>query len=80
LFLFIALGEVVLNDQKDVIAWKWTRSEEYSAASAYEIQFCGAFPMFKAATIWKAKSEAKCCFFAWLAAWKKAPTADNLLK
>jgi hypothetical protein len=61
--LFIALGEVVLNDQKDVIAWKWTRSEEYSAA-----------------TIWKAKSEAKCCFFAWLAAWKKAPTADNLLK
>jgi hypothetical protein len=33
------------------------------------------FPVFRASTIWKAKTEAKCRFFACLAAWKKIPIA-----
>jgi hypothetical protein len=56
----------VLND---VISWRWTTSGNYSAAKA---QFLGAYPMFKASTIWQAKTEPKCCFFAWLAIQGKA--------
>jgi hypothetical protein len=80
ILLFIALNDVTLSQEKDSITWKWSRTGEYSAASAYNIQFLGSFPMFKASTIWKAKSEAKCYFFAWLATWKKVPTADNLMR
>jgi hypothetical protein len=80
ILMFIALNDVVLNEEKDTIAWKWARTGEYSAASAYEIQFLGSFLMFKASSIWRAKAEAKCHFFAWLATWNKVPTADNLLK
>jgi hypothetical protein len=54
--------------------------ENTLAASAYETQFIGAFPLFRASTIWQAKSKPKCRFFAWLAIQNKAPTADNLLK
>jgi hypothetical protein len=65
----------------DTISWKWTRSGDYAAASqAYDAQFLGAFPAFRASTIWKAFTEPMCCFFAWLALQGKAPTADNLMK
>jgi hypothetical protein len=70
---------MVLNGEKDAISWKWSRSGEYSIASAYEIQFLGAFPTFDDSVIWKAKTEPKYRFFAWLAMLKKAPTTDNLL-
>lgn len=55
-------------------------SGEYSAASAYEAQFLGYYPRFRASTIWQAHTEPKCRFFAWLAIQGKAPTADNLIK
>jgi hypothetical protein len=50
--LFSTLAYVQLTEDKDAIAWKLTKDGEYSAASAYDIQFCGAFPGFKALTIW----------------------------
>jgi hypothetical protein len=78
--LFNTLSEVSLNEDKDGIAWRWTRSGEYTVASANETQFLGAFLAFKATSIWRAKVEPKCRFFAWLAIQGKAPTTDNLMK
>jgi hypothetical protein len=80
ILLFKTLGDISLNDQKDSILWKWTTLGNYFAASAYDIQFLGAYPKFSAHTIWKAKTEPKCQFFALLVMWKKVPTADNLMK
>jgi hypothetical protein len=80
ILLFTALNDVILTEERDTIAWKWTRTRQYSVVSAYDIQILGAFPKFKASSIWKAKTKAKCRFFAWLTIWKKVPTADNLLK
>jgi hypothetical protein len=78
--LFVALREVQLSDSKDFITWRWTANKVYSTKSAYETQFLGAFRQFKASTIWHAKAEPRCKFFAWLAIQGKAPTADNLTK
>jgi hypothetical protein len=36
ILLFTTLNEVQLNYQRDTILWKWTKSDEYSAASAYD--------------------------------------------
>jgi hypothetical protein len=78
--LFSALSEITLNNDRDKIVWRWTPSGEYSSASAYDAQFLGVIPQFHASTIWQAKSEPKCRFFAWLALLGKAPTTDNLIK
>jgi hypothetical protein len=53
-------------------------SGEYTAASAYDIQFLGAYLEFRASSIWRALSTPKYRFFAWLAQLRKAPTANNL--
>jgi hypothetical protein len=76
--MFSTLNDVVLNDEKDTITWKWISSGKYSAASAYEAQFLGAFSQFRVCTIWQAKTEAKCRFFVRLALLGKAPEMDNL--
>jgi hypothetical protein len=73
ILLFIALKDVVLTEQKDAISWRWSRTGEYSAASAYEIQFLDAFPKFKAATIWKGKAEPKCSFLHLVSSLEKGP-------
>jgi hypothetical protein len=73
ILLFTALNDVSLNEEKDTIVWRWTRLGEYSAASAYEIQFLGASATFKASAVWKANTKPKCRFFAWLALLRKIP-------
>jgi hypothetical protein len=46
--LWSLLKNVWLRSQeKDTIIWKWEESGEYSAASAYKIQFQGSHPPFK---------------------------------
>jgi hypothetical protein len=80
ILLFSALNGVQLSEDKDAIAWKWTSSGDYSAASAYDIRFLGAVRAFRASTIWKASTEPRCRSFAWLALQGKAPTGDNLMK
>jgi hypothetical protein len=64
----------------DTFVWRWTRSGEYSATFAYEIQFLGASAMFKAPAVWKVNTEPKCRFFTWLGLLQKIPTADNLMR
>jgi hypothetical protein len=80
ILLFMALSEIQTTDQKDSISWKWIPDGVYLATSAYKAQFLGAFPLFRASSIWQTKTEPKCRFFAWLAVLGKAPTTDNLLK
>jgi hypothetical protein len=80
ILLFSMLSDVQLSDDRDVIAWRWSSNGEYTASSAYQAQFLGAFPLFRASTIWRARTEPKCCFFTWLAMQGKAPTTDNLMK
>jgi hypothetical protein len=58
--LFTTLSDIQLNEERGTITWKWTTSGEYSAASAYEAQFLGAFPAFRASAVWQAKTEPKC--------------------
>ena len=72
------IQEVQLLPQPDRIAWRWTPSGTYTAASAYKCQFLGAHPPFDTDKIWKANAEAKCRFFAWLVAHGKIRTAENL--
>ena len=68
------------EDIEDKIAWKLTANGEYSAKSAYEVQFLGstACPMYK--SVWKAWAPPKVKFFAWLATKNRIWTADRLAK
>jgi endonuclease/exonuclease/phosphatase (EEP) superfamily protein YafD len=58
--LFNTVSEIQLNENADTMFWRWTTSGEYTAASAYEAQFLGAYPMFRASSIWRAHTEPKC--------------------
>ena len=78
---YVSLWEVVGQIQlEDSIYWRWTSDGEYTAKSAYNIQFQGAFNKLKLMPIWKAKAEPKCRFFAWTLLHKKILTANNLPK
>jgi hypothetical protein len=76
----IHYSTITLTDHSDRIAWKWTANGLYSAASAYECQFKGAITYFPATDVWKANTDPKCRFFAWLILHNRAQTADILAK
>jgi hypothetical protein len=78
--LYVALSSVALNDQKDEIFWKWSQNGQLSVASAYHCQFIGAATPFPTQDIWKAQTEPRCRFFAWLAMRNKPLTSDNMMK
>jgi hypothetical protein len=82
---FVKLWEVVngitFNDTiEDDVRWRWTADGEYTAKSAYQIQFVGTFSKIRITPIWKARVESKCRFFAWTLMHKKILMASNLLK
>ena len=52
------------TDRPNEIHWRWTSSGEYSAKSAYSIQFAEAYCTFDNQAIWKAPMEGKHKFFA----------------
>ncbi|KAF8781126.1 hypothetical protein HU200_001103 [Digitaria exilis] len=79
IFLGNRLHEVQLSDQPDVIRWRWTADGQYTAKSAYRVQFAGSYCTFDSTSIWKAKVEGKHRFFAWLLVQRKVLTADKLL-
>jgi len=70
---------IQLNDQPDQIRWNWTANGEYSSKSAYLAQFYGSYSTFRSGNIWKAETEGKHKFFAWLLIQSRILTADNLL-
>ena len=82
---YVDLWEVIQLQERDVnaddeITWRWTPNGEYTTRSAYRIQFIGRTKTSLFHPIWKAKTEPKCRFFAWLLLQKKILTADNLAK
>jgi hypothetical protein len=78
--LYMVLSSVQLTDHKDSVTWKWSIDGKYSASSAYECQWWGATILYPAMSVWRAITEPKCKFFAWLAMHNKVLTTDNLLK
>jgi hypothetical protein len=78
--LFMALSGTNLSDQIDKKIWKWTPYGKFSVASAYDCWFHGSMTFFPAPVIWKAASDARTRFFAWLTMHDKILTAENMVK
>jgi hypothetical protein len=79
--LWQAIGNMQeLNGLEDTITWKWSADGQYSASSAYNIQFSSNYSTMNLCPIWKAMVEPRCRFFAWTLLHKRILTADNLLK
>jgi hypothetical protein len=77
--LWVLLMNVNLNEEEhDSIGWKWTASGDYSATSAYKIQFQGSHNLFKIGHLWKAKVEPKVKVFGWTTMHQKLPTPNIL--
>lgn len=61
--LWQAIGNMQeLNGLEDTISWRWTADGQYSASSAYKIQFASNYSKMNLCPIWKAKVEPKCRF------------------
>ena len=67
-------------DVEDTLVWKWTHHGIYSSSSAYRAQFLGSYINHKISLIWRARTENKCKFFAWVLIQNKLLTADNLAR
>jgi hypothetical protein len=78
--LFLAISAINLLDQPDQIRWRWTTDGKFLVASAYACQFNGAMTSFSASDIWKANTEPKCNFFAWLVLHGRILTIDLMAK
>lgn len=57
----------LIPDIDDDISWKFESNGEYSATSAYMIQFLGSIRTIMNKTIWKVWEPSKVKFFSWLA-------------
>jgi len=77
--LWDAVHEVQLCDQPDQITWKWTAHGEYTTKYAYDAQFVESYSHCQGHSIWKADSEGKHKFFAWLLVQSKILTTDKLM-
>lgn len=74
------LHEIRLHPNSlDSITWKWTNHGEYSAKSAYEMQFVGSVANTNFMPLWRAEAEPKHRFFGWLILHQRILTAENLL-
>jgi hypothetical protein len=73
------MQDVQLSDMPDSITWRWTTDGTYSAKSACNAQFSGLYSTFRGDNIWKAETEGKHKFFAWLLVQSKILTADKFL-
>ena len=68
------------NDVGDEIRWKLTADGEYSAKSAYKMQFMGTISSSMDKSVWRPWAPPKTKFFAWLANQNRVWTADRLAK
>jgi mannosylglycoprotein endo-beta-mannosidase len=63
---------------RDTIRWRLDASGEYTAKSAYLMQFTGAIDTDFCTSIWRCWAPGKCKFFMWTAAHNRILTADVL--
>ncbi|CAN6230203.1 unnamed protein product [Urochloa humidicola] len=78
--LWSQLHQFQLSDQPDSITWRFTPDGQYTAKSAYQVQFMGAIRDNQWTKLWKAKVEHKCRFFMWLLLQCRLPTADRIIR
>jgi hypothetical protein len=71
-------GVVLVEGQEDTIVWSLTSDGQYSAKSAYSMQFEGKTRCLAAAQTWKTKAPPKCKFFLWLMLKDRIWTAARL--
>jgi hypothetical protein len=64
----------------DTVVWRLTGDGQYSAISAYAIQFEGAVRRPFKDIIWSCEAPLKCRIFSWLAILGKCHTSDCLMK
>jgi hypothetical protein len=70
----------LVHNVPDLIMWKFTMSDQYTAQSTYQAQFCGSTHMNFNSIIWGAWAPPKCKFFSWLAVQNRVWIADRLTK
>lgn len=79
--LWEATRAIILTEgSTDQIRWRLTTSGQYTAASAYRMQFQGSIPTNDKAIIWNAKAAPRAKAFAWILLKGKCLTADNLAR
>lgn len=71
---------VLLEDQPDIITWRFANDHEYSARSAYRLQFEGSITMDGYKLIWSSWAPGKCRFFIWTVMLGRILMADALLR
>ena len=67
-----------MTAMEDEIIWKFTADGQYTAKSAYEVQFRGSYCIFNSQRVWRAHVEPKHKFFTWLLVQEKILTADRM--
>jgi len=73
------MAGIDLDDtREDKITWTLENSGEYSAKSAYEVQFAGQITSNYPVLIWKIWAPPKCKFFVWLLLQDRPWTAARL--
>lgn len=70
----------LMENERDVITWKFTPNGQYTAKSAYLAQFHGLVRKPYIKICWKVWAPEKCRFFGWLLVQEKIPTCDILTK
>ncbi|CAL4911193.1 unnamed protein product [Urochloa decumbens] len=78
--LWNQVAPIQLSQQPDNITWRFSPDGEYTAQSAYKVQFIGSIREPRWKKIWKVKVEQKCRFFIWLLLQLRLPTADRILR
>jgi RNA recognition motif-containing protein len=77
--LYGKLRDVALSPlQEDTIIWMHTSDGQYTASSAYKIQFLGLTTSLTAEVTWQTKAPPRCRFFVWLMLQNRIWTAARL--
>jgi hypothetical protein len=66
--------------EQDEIFWSRTANRQYSASSAYQMQFDGSMDSPFPAKVWQVWAPSRCNFFTWLLLQNHVLTADRLLQ
>lgn len=73
------LQDIVLQPlQEDTITWLHSSDGQYTAKSAYELQFIGTTSSHTAEITWQTRAPPKCKFFVWLMLQNRIWTAARL--
>jgi mannosylglycoprotein endo-beta-mannosidase len=78
--LWSKLCHINLTQSTDTIQWNFNASAQYTANSAYQVQFQGSIAETDWETIWKAKVKTKCKIFLWLLLQRRLPTTDRIIQ